>query len=75
MHTPLPKDFRDRPKWKRALVDVQVLFRRRAIKRECCESFREEGKVACKGCATLYDPNGSSLLYRMLGRIAKRRKE
>lgn len=67
----LPPDFRDRPRLQRIWANVLVLFRRKAIKAECCESFRKEGKSACKGCATIYHPESAYWLYRWLARIGK----
>lgn len=73
-YTPLPFDFRDRPRLERWWINLLVFLRIKAVKTVCCESFRKEGKmVCCKGCATLYDPNSASPLYRYLGKIAKRR--
>lgn len=69
----LPPDFKDRPKLERLWIDFQVLIRRRAVKTVCCESFRTKGR-ACKGCATLYDPESSNAYDAFLGKIAKRRE-
>lgn len=77
---PLPEDFRDRPAWARAWWNLMVFFHRREIKAVCCESFRLPAKhgtghgVACKGCATLYDPESEKPLYRFLARVGKKRK-
>ncbi|MFZ2803711.1 MAG: hypothetical protein WA001_00655 [Patescibacteria group bacterium] len=70
--TSLPADFVDRPWPARWRINIQILLRRRAVKRVCCESFRKD-EFACKGCATLYDVNSSSAVYRFLGKWAKRR--
>jgi hypothetical protein len=70
--TPLPSDFRDRPILQRWWMNVQILLRRRAVKVVCCESFRK-GEYACKGCATLYDPNSAWWIYRMIARVAKKK--
>lgn len=69
---PLPPDFRDRPhRW---FWNIMVALRIRPVKQVCCESFRKEGKMrACKGCATLYSPDSSSLFYRTLFRFARKR--
>ena len=67
----LPQDFLDKPKWQRFKINLRVLFRRKAAKVTCCETFRKGG-VACAGCATLYSTRSSSLLYRLLGKWAKR---
>lgn len=72
MRVALPADFVDRPRLKRWWAHLLVIFRRRPIKAVCCESFRK-GKVACKGCATLYDRNSEHWLYRMIARIGKRK--
>jgi hypothetical protein len=69
--TPLPPDFIDRPFWKRRLADLLILLHRKPVKAICCESFRK-GKVACKGCATLYDRQSSNIWYRFIARHAKR---
>jgi hypothetical protein len=70
-----PPDFKDRSKWQRFLIDLQVLFRRHAIKAVCCEAFRkgEKNFLCCKGCALIYNPKNPSLWYRMLYRVAKKR--
>lgn len=72
MRNPLPPDFRDRPhRW---FWNVMILFRRRQIKAECCESFRKVDKMrACKGCPTRYDRNSPSLWYRFLAAVGKRK--
>lgn len=70
--TPLPSDFVDRPRLVRWWINLLVFLRIRSVKVTCCESFRK-GKFACKGCATLYNTQSSSRVYRFLGRIAKRR--
>lgn len=74
IRTPLPPDFKDHPRLERWVINALVLLRLRAVKAECCESFRKEGKmIACKGCPTLYDKNSESWVYRMIARLAKRR--
>lgn len=71
MRTPLPPDFVDRPFWQRRLADLLVLLHRKPVKAVCCESFRK-GKVACKGCATVYDRQSTNPWYRFIARYAKR---
>ena len=78
----LPPDFpggagpgsawRDRPhRW---FWNIMVALRIRPVKAVCCQSFRNPAKMrACKGCATLYDKNSSSWLYRTIARLARRR--
>ncbi|MEO5927583.1 MAG: hypothetical protein ABIO72_02670 [Patescibacteria group bacterium] len=73
IRTPLPPDFRDRPRLVRWWINVLVLFRRKSVKVTCCESFRKDEFIACKGCATLYDKNSTSRTYRFLAKVAKRR--
>lgn len=69
----LPSDFVDRPRLERWWINLLVFLRLRTIKTACCESFRKDGKVACKGCPTIYDRNSSRWVYRLIGRVAKRR--
>ena len=74
MHILLPTDFRDRPRLERWWINVLILLRIRTIKRVCCESFRNPQKMmACKGCATLYDPNSAHWFYRLAARVGKLR--
>lgn len=73
MRTALPQDFIDRPRLKRWWAHLLVIFHRRPIKAVCCESFRK-GKVACKGCATIYDKNSAHPVNRMIARMGKRQK-
>lgn len=74
MRTPLPSDFIDRPRLMRWWINLLVILQIKQVKVTCCESFRKEGKmVACKGCATRYDTNSTSWVYRWIARIAKRR--
>ncbi|MFA5935602.1 MAG: hypothetical protein WC787_01990 [Patescibacteria group bacterium] len=70
---PLPSDFRDRPRVQRWWINLLVLLRIKAVKTECCESFRKKD-FACKGCRTLYDKDSSSWVYRFLARHAKYRE-
>ncbi|MCC7357740.1 hypothetical protein IT408_04545 [Candidatus Uhrbacteria bacterium] len=73
MISPLPTDFRDRPRLQRWWIHFLILIGKKEIKIECCESFRKEGKVACKGCATLYHKQSPYLVYRFLARVGKYR--
>jgi hypothetical protein len=73
MFHPLPTDFRDRPRLERWWVNFLILIHKKEIKLECCESFRKEGKFACKGCACLYDRQSPYWVYRFLARVGKLR--
>ena len=74
IRTPLPSDFRDRPKLQRWWINLLILLRIRTIKAECCESFRKVDKMmCCKGCPTLYDLNSTRWTYRVLARLGKKR--
>ncbi|KKW30063.1 MAG: hypothetical protein UY72_C0024G0010 [Candidatus Uhrbacteria bacterium GW2011_GWD2_52_7] len=71
--TGLPPDFRDGSKLRRFFIDLQILFHRRPIKSECCESWRKVEKMrCCKGCATLYSVDSPSWWKRFLARWGKR---
>lgn len=71
--TGLPPDFRDAGKLRRFWIDLQVLFHRRPIKSECCESWHKVEKMrCCKGCATLYSVDSPSRWRRFLARWGKR---
>ena len=75
VRTPLPPDFRDRPRLQRWWINILVLLHLRTIKRVCCESFRNPEKmVCCKGCATLYDRNSAHWFYRFVARVGKLRE-
>ena len=67
----LPSDFRDRPRLSRWWIHLLVLLRIRRVKTVCCESFRKDDRVACKGCPTIYTHESSSWVYRMLAKVAK----
>lgn len=71
--TGLPPGFRDGSKLRRFWIDLQILFQRRLIKSECCESWRKVEKMrCCKGCATLYSVDSPRWWYRFLARVGKR---
>jgi hypothetical protein len=67
---PLPPDFRDRPhRW---FWNILVALRIHPVKQACCEKFRKpEIMQACKGCATRYDKQSTSMFYRFIARRAK----
>lgn len=70
--TPLPLDFKDRPRHKRWLAHFLVLSGLKPIKAVCCENFRKD-KVACKGCATLYDKTSPNWWHRFIATHGKRK--
>ncbi len=75
----LPADFKDKPRLTRWWINIKVLLHLKAVKTECCETFRKgftpdgEQFVACAGCPTRYDKNSESPCYRYLARWAKER--
>jgi len=70
----LPADFIDGPWYRRLWCHVEILLQRRAVKVECCESFRKVEKMrCCKGCATIYSPTAPNPLHRFLWRAAKKK--
>lgn len=70
--TPLPPDYKDRPRLKRWIAHLLVLSGLKPIKAVCCENFRKD-KVACKGCPTLYDKTSPNRLHRFIARHGKRK--
>lgn len=71
--TGLPPDFKDAGKLRRLWIDLQILFHRRPIKSECCESWRKVEKMrCCKGCATLYSVDSPSMWRRFLAKWGRR---
>ncbi|MBP9864675.1 hypothetical protein KBC54_04485 [Patescibacteria group bacterium] len=68
-----PSNFKDRSWYKRWFINLLVMAQQRQVKAVCCKTF-EQGRVACKGCPTVYDVHSDQWIYRFIGRMAKRKK-